>query len=812
MAQSRDYWRFNMAGFQNKPKDEGNIRIPDYSAGQTAIAKELSKSAGMRLEYRAVLGDVVPDTNSSRYYISDEGDEPSALGTISKVGIPKEFLKTGQRIRVRKNASGNFEYIGLDTDTAEIFNEGDVGSIDQTPISQSQFDFAVLQPYSALVATVKGAIYGDDAVIDLSTADFSASPLDTDSNPIDIPTTANRAIGVLVQLDPSSSTLSYKQSTQFNAAISLTTAYAQGLLPLRDTGKKRLGYLKLSNGIAQFDYGSVWTCPEWFPKIIEVTGGSSTDNAIARWDGSSGTLLQDSFVYIDDDGNLTGVNSLSFNSSVALTIDSGGAIVPTSSWHRVDTFASAASDNLDTITWTPDLSTVLLLRIEDASRSVVIRHNGGGTGNIRTMNGLSISLTATYQIVLLFYDNNTNLWSAIAVYGSIGGSTGAIDNSIIRADGTGGSTVQAGSSVTLSDAGVVAGMSFSTDGNYFSFGGILEIPIDASGINSPNVATARNFAMRANTGTSDDFLGYSGDFPIGTLILYVAKAGHTITMIHADATATNKFYLTSGANYVLKENNPIVFQQRASNILAEIDTSGSGGGFSNFILTADSGTNQTVDDGETVDIEGGTNIATVVGATNKVTVGITGQIAIANGGTGQATQTAAFDALAPTTTNGDIIYYNGGDNLRLAIGSAGQVLKVVSGIPAWAANEIITIYTKDVVTNQTTSSTSYGDVTNTNISHSFTKSKALIIYQNLILSNSAGGNNTIAQITLAGATATGAPEVFNVGATARQLAIAGEFTGISAGSQTVRLQMKVTAGTGTLSANASLIIIIIEHD
>lgn len=61
----------------------------------------------------------------------------------------------------------------------------------------------------------------------------------------------------------------------------------------------------------------------------------------------------------------------------------------------------------------------------------------------------------------------------------------------------------------------------------------------------------------------------------------------------------------------------------------------------------------------------------------------TGTLAIANGGTGQITATAAFDALAPTTTAGDIIYHNGTDNVRLPIGSSGQGLLVSSGIPSW---------------------------------------------------------------------------------------------------------------------------------
>jgi hypothetical protein len=67
-------------------------------------------------------------------------------------------------------------------------------------------------------------------------------------------------------------------------------------------------------------------------------------------------------------------------------------------------------------------------------------------------------------------------------------------------------------------------------------------------------------------------------------------------------------------------------------------------------------------------------------------------VPIASGGTGQTTATAAFDALAPTTTAGDVIYFNGTDNVRLGIGTAGQALVVNSGAtaPEWGSAGITT--------------------------------------------------------------------------------------------------------------------------
>lgn len=63
-------------------------------------------------------------------------------------------------------------------------------------------------------------------------------------------------------------------------------------------------------------------------------------------------------------------------------------------------------------------------------------------------------------------------------------------------------------------------------------------------------------------------------------------------------------------------------------------------------------------------------------------------LAIARGGTGQATATAGFDALAPTTTKGDIIVSDGSDNIRVAVGTNEHVLTAdssqTSGVK-WAA-------------------------------------------------------------------------------------------------------------------------------
>ncbi len=143
----------------------------------------------------------------------------------------------------------------------------------------------------------------------------------------------------------------------------------------------------------------------------------------------------------------------------------------------------------------------------------------------------------------------------------------------------------------------------------------------------------------------------------------VAQAPTRGSIIVADVTPKWNEVLVGGANTILKSDGTDP-SWTAGAALTKVDDT-------NVTLTL-----------------GGAPTTALVNAAS-VTAGWTGQLSIARGGTGQATATAAFDALSPTTTKGDIIVDDGTNAVRLPVGGTdGHVLTVdaaqTTGVK-WAA-------------------------------------------------------------------------------------------------------------------------------
>jgi len=129
---------------------------------------------------------------------------------------------------------------------------------------------------------------------------------------------------------------------------------------------------------------------------------------------------------------------------------------------------------------------------------------------------------------------------------------------------------------------------------------------------------------------------------------------------------------------------------------------------------------------------------------------LTGQVAIANGGTGASTKAAGFNALSPMSAAGDVIYGGtAGAGTALAIGTAGQVLTVNAGAtaPVWAA---------PATSGTVTSISGTGTVSGISLSGTVTSSGSLTLGGTLDLSSPpAIGGTTAAAGTFTTLTATG---------------------------------------------------------
>jgi hypothetical protein len=129
------------------------------------------------------------------------------------------------------------------------------------------------------------------------------------------------------------------------------------------------------------------------------------------------------------------------------------AATPTRVFHTLNA-ESASADDLVTLNTSgfvqlADSSNTyrpFVILMAAAGDTITVKH---GTGNIELNSAADFALSGN-KLLLLFY--NGTKWADIGAGGggSIGGSTGATDNALLRADGTGGSTVQS-SGVILSD-------------------------------------------------------------------------------------------------------------------------------------------------------------------------------------------------------------------------------------------------------------------------------------------------------------------------------------------------------------------------
>jgi hypothetical protein len=395
-----------------------------------------------------------------------------------------------------------------------------------------------------------------------------------------------------------------------------------GTLTITNTAPDQVVSLTAGTGISTSGTYPNFTITNTSPSAGgDVVGPSSaTDNAVARYDTTTGKLIQNSLVLIDDTGSVTGVNALTAES---LTVNNN---------------ATLGFSNTDTL----DVRSRIVSDLEpNANNAKDIGTNGrnwrdGFFG--RTLHTVNLEVTGTTR-----FDGDQ-------------GTSGQV----LTSAGTGATpTWTTPTTGTVTSVAAAAGTGISVSGSPITTSGTITITNTAP----DQVVSLTGAGTTAVTGTYPNFTITSNDAFTGT-VTSVGGTG-TVSGLTLTGTVTTSGNLTLGGTLAV---TPSDFASQSANTVLAAPNGSAGTPTFRALVAAD--------------------VPTLNQNTTGTASNVTGTVAIANGGTGQTSQTAAFDALAPTTTKGDLIVDNGTNNVRLAVGIDTYVLTADSAVAAgvkWAA-------------------------------------------------------------------------------------------------------------------------------
>lgn len=246
------------------PKDL-DIYLPDIKSHLIeefgdSITQEISMYLGnpINREWKS-------NTSGTQVYVHSGGTDGRAvqIATNRLFGVAMEY---GLPVIVQ-NRNNRLVVTGVDEALIDSFYEAQRARPPIT-VGIDQLQYGTLQPtnpFGMQVWVTAFSYYYNGTVKRWPgglTANFSSSPLDSSASAIDIPTTPNKALPVLVQVDPSTNTLSYVQGSEYPAYAKLIEDFAT-LAPAPDTGAVVCGYVILNNGMTQITYSNIVNSPPW---------------------------------------------------------------------------------------------------------------------------------------------------------------------------------------------------------------------------------------------------------------------------------------------------------------------------------------------------------------------------------------------------------------------------------------------------------------------------------------------------------------------------------------------------------------------
>ena len=403
----------------------------------------------------------------------------------------------------------------------------------------------------------------------------------------------------------------------------------------------------------------------------DVTGpGSSTDNAVARFDSTTGKIIQNSGVVINDSGEVT----VGVWKGTEIGLSYGGTGASSASQARGNILPSYAGNAGKVLAVNSGATDVEYISAGGTGTVTSVAVSGGTTGLTTSGGPITAAGTITLGGTLAVASGGTGTATPSLVQGTNVTITGSWPNQTINATAGGSGTV-----TSVGGTGTVNGLTLTgtvtTSGN-LTLGGTLDLSSPPA-IGGTAAAAITGTTVTANTkfsGTNFDASGSGG----GAL---------------RTSSGSNCLQWGGGGGVNLTLDG--AFNMNPANATIQISPTGTG------TLTVNPATAGTINNMAI----GGTTPA--AGAFTTVTASTA--IGIGSGGTGQTTAAAAITALTGTQTSGQYLRSNG-TNAVLAAIQAGDVPTLNQNTTGTAAGLSSTLAVTSGGTGQSSALTQYGVV------------------------------------------------------------------------------------------------------